>query len=92
MLKIEPREADQLVLPSALVVEGASGALSSIRPQVRRALAQGQLLKASSMVDNALMTTDLGISAAQLAQLRSARLELFNRRVSRNAEPEKTSS
>lgn len=92
MLKIEPREADQLVLPSALVVEEASGALSSIRPQVRRALAQGQLLKASSMVDDALMTTDLGISAAQLAQLRSARLELFNRRVSRNAEPEKTSS
>lgn len=87
MLKIEPREADSLLVPTPAVVAAADRELTAVRGAVRRALAAGALLRAVSLVDDALRTAGFGVGARELDRLRDARRELHARRVSRGAEP-----
>jgi adenine-specific DNA-methyltransferase len=90
LLKLEPREADRLPVPSPNLVERLSAELLSVRLGVERALADGQLLTAVTLVDDVLLGPGLGLSRAEIATLRSARELLAGRRTARAAPPKAT--
>lgn len=83
MLKLEPREADRLPVPSAALVEAAADSLANIRPQVAGLLRGGRLIEASKLVDDVLLVGELGIARAQVRVLRDAHAELTARRFAR---------
>ncbi|MFT4083334.1 MAG: class I SAM-dependent methyltransferase [Nocardioides sp.] len=83
MLKIEPREADQLPVPSAALVEKHADALRSIRPKVSAALRSGRLLDAVALVDEIVLTRGLRMSAKSIKAIRSDHADLTARRVAR---------
>jgi tRNA1(Val) A37 N6-methylase TrmN6 len=85
MLKLEPREADLLPVPSIEAVTAARAALQRIRPVVAAELAAGQLLDAVARVDRALLVDTLGLDPAQVARLASARAVLAARRAARSS-------
>lgn len=87
ILKIEPREADTLLVPSARAVERSKDQLTRVRPAVHRALVGGDLLRATALVDGALERGGVGVTDGQLHQMRLAREELFRRRTTRGADP-----
>lgn len=83
ILKLEPKEADQLPLPSLAVVEAAASDLRALRPQLGTALRNGRLSEAVEMVDRVLRRhTDLRQSDIQ--EIREARAGLYGRRAARN--------
>jgi hypothetical protein len=86
MLKIEPKEADQLPVPAPALVETAADPLKKIRPQVARLLRAGKLLDAVALVDDVLLIGELGLSPAQVGVLRDAHAELTARRMARAAD------
>ncbi|WP_448062256.1 HsdM family class I SAM-dependent methyltransferase [Cellulomonas hominis] len=85
MLKIEPREADRLPVPSPDVVRSAEKRLEAIRPQVGRHLRSGSLTAAARLVDDVLLTGELGVSRGDLKALREAHASLTSRRVARGS-------
>jgi adenine-specific DNA-methyltransferase len=90
ILKLEPREADTLPVPTMAVLEDAQTALSALRPQMARALRNGRLLEAVRLVDDVLLVGQLGLSRAKVAALREAHAELRLRRTARGANPRGT--
>lgn len=82
MLKVEPKEADLLPIPTPALVEQRAEELRQVRPEVTRLLAAGQLGAASALVDHALFADTFG--AQQLADLGAARHRLRDRRRARN--------
>jgi adenine-specific DNA-methyltransferase len=90
MLKLEPREADELPVPTKAVLENAQKALSALRPQMAQALQNGRLLEAVRLVDDALLVGELGLSRTKVKALREAHAELSNRRTARGASPRGT--
>ncbi len=82
MLKLEPKEADQLPVPSLNLVEAAESALRNLRPQLAKHLRQRHLQTAVQEVDR-IIRHHAKVTARDLAQLRSAREVLFQRRVAR---------
>jgi adenine-specific DNA-methyltransferase len=87
ILKLEPREADRLPVPSMAVLREAEKALTALRPQMAQALRNGRLLEAVRLVDDALLAGQLGLSRAKVAALREAHAELRLRRTARGANP-----
>lgn len=85
MLKLEPKEADRLPVPSPELVAAARAALSNIRPQMASHLRGGGLLEAARMVDNILLVGELGMPRSEVRSLRDAHAELTARRVARNS-------
>ena len=83
MLKLEPKEADNLPLPSPDLVTAASKDLRRIQPFVSDALRRGDVAAAAQRTDQILLTGHLGLSKDVLLSLREARDTLFNRRASR---------
>lgn len=83
MLKIEPREADRLPMPSPALVEATKAGLQSIRPRMARLLAAGHLTDAARLVDDLVLVGELGMTAADVRSLREAHAELTARRVAR---------
>jgi hypothetical protein len=83
MLKIEPREADRLPVPSARLVERHEAALTASRPAVAAALRAGRLLDAVAMVDQILLVDGLGLSPIEQQAIRSDRARLAARRAAR---------
>jgi len=83
ILKVEPKEADLLPVPSFRTVAGASAALTAIKPSVINAVRAGQLLEAVALVDAALLSDHAGVDTARLMQLRDARQAMFLRRSGR---------
>lgn len=83
MLKIEPREADRLPVPSPALVARAHPALTAVRPQLATHLRNGRLLDAARLVDDVLLVGELGMSRADVRALRDAHAELTARRVAR---------
>lgn len=82
MLKIEPKEADRLPVPSLALVEAAAPALRNLRPQLGKHLRQRDLVAAAKAVDRVLRT-HVKLSTKDLEKLRSARKALFRRRIAR---------
>jgi adenine-specific DNA-methyltransferase len=83
MLKIEPREADHLPVPSPAVLEAAREALAVLRPQMGTHLRNGRLLEAAKLVDEVLLVGQLGMKRADVRALREGHAELTARRVAR---------
>ena len=83
LLKLEPREAGRLPVPSRELLEASDTQLRALRPHLAKGLRQGLLLDVVAAVDKVLRPK-LKLSAADLALLRSARAALFRRRVSRS--------
>jgi adenine-specific DNA-methyltransferase len=85
LLKLEPKEAERLPVPSLALVHKAQADLRKLQPKVRRRLADGALSEAVALVDEVLLTQHLAMSDHDLTTLRSARMSLFSRRASRGA-------
>lgn len=84
MLKLEPREADQLPVPHPDVVRAAQPALAAVRPQILSLLSGGSgLLQAAALVDDILLVGQLGLARPDVSALRDAHAELTARRVAR---------
>ncbi len=83
ILKVEPKEADLLPVPSPSVLAGAGDALRALRPQLAKYLRSGRLPEAVALVDRVLLVEHLGLKRADVAQLRQAHEMLFARRVAR---------
>jgi hypothetical protein len=83
LLKLEPREADALPVPSSALLEAAAPGLRALRPRVAALLAAGHLHEATALVDGALLGDAAGVGAADLAQLVTARQILADRRGAR---------
>jgi len=83
LLKLEPREADRLPVPSADLLERSRARLQKLRAPVEEALARGALSEALALVDAELLERSLGLGADELADLRRARAILFSRRTAR---------
>jgi len=87
MLKVEPREADRLPMPSPDLVESAKRQLAEIRPQMSRLLRLGRLTEAARLVDDLLLIGEVGMSRADVEALREAHADLAARRVARGGKP-----
>lgn len=83
LLKLEPKEADQLPVPSRALIESAESRLRALRPQLAKGLRQGRLLDVVEEVDRVLRL-HMKLTRRDLDKLRSARAALFNRRVTRS--------
>lgn len=83
MLKLEPREADLLPVPSPAVIAAARPQLVAVRPQLARATRAGKLLDAAKIVDDVLLVGALGMARAEVKALREAHGELSARRLAR---------
>lgn len=83
MLKIEPREADRLPVPSPAVVEAASEKLVALYPQLATRLRYGRLLEAAKLVDDVLLVGELGMARSEAKSLRDAYGDLSSRRTAR---------
>jgi len=84
MLKLEPREADLLPVPSPALVEASRQPLMALRPRVAAALAQGRLIDAARMVDRILLVEGLGLSLQSVKALGDGHAGLTARRVARS--------
>lgn len=80
LLKMEPREADKLPLPSLDRVKQFEDQLRIVKPQLAQALRQGNVATAVEKVD-AILLAD--VPEADLKALRVAREMLFERRRAR---------
>nr|WP_216852767.1 N-6 DNA methylase [Phytoactinopolyspora halotolerans] len=87
MLKIEPKEADLLPVPSSELLLSARSELMRAKPHLSRALANGRVTDAAEIVDEVLLVRRLGLKATEVAALREAHAELNARRVARGADP-----
>jgi adenine-specific DNA-methyltransferase len=85
MLKLEPREADQLPVPAPSLVAEHVDALEAVRPTVGEALTRGDLLGAVRLVDDVMLGAALGLPASGRAALVDAHARLTARRVARGA-------
>jgi hypothetical protein len=83
LLKLEPREADILPVPSSAGLREAAPALRAVRPAVEAALAAGDSAGATALVDRVLLREHLGLNEEKVAALRLARALLGQRRRAR---------
>ena len=83
LLKIEPKEADLLPVPSVSLLEAVAEKLSHLRPQLAVALRRNDLQRAVEMVDRIVLKEELDVSDEVISGLRSARELLFQRRRTR---------
>jgi adenine-specific DNA-methyltransferase len=84
ILKLEPKEADRLPVPSLAVVRKSESDLRALRPQLAQHLRQGRLHEVAKTIDRAILSKQLGLRHEDLLRLRDAREELFGRRTARN--------
>jgi len=84
MLKLEPKEADRLAVPTPDVLRSARTALAAIRSRVAARLSSpGGLTEAVALVDDILLVGELGIAVSEVKSLRDAHAELAARRAAR---------
>jgi len=85
MLKIEPREADHLPVPSPRALEAVADDLRRARRHVADHLKDGNLVEAIALVDAIVLVGALGVNPRELRSLRHARRALAARRAARGA-------
>jgi hypothetical protein len=83
MLKLEPREADNLPLPSFTLLGRVAANLRPLRARVAQAIRDGDLLGAVALVDQVILSDALGLAPERIEELREAREVMFGRRASR---------
>jgi hypothetical protein len=80
LLKLEPREADRLPVPSLARVADKADELSAIAPHLATAMRSGDLDAACRLIDPIIFSN---VSEETLQALRTARELLFERRRTR---------
>jgi adenine-specific DNA methylase len=83
LLKLEPKEADLLPVPSEELLMKTGDQLRHLRPQLSVALRNNHVAQAVEMVDRVMLTEALRVSSDDIASLRAARERLFERRRAR---------
>lgn len=84
MLKLEPREANVLPVPSPDLLRSPVGRLlRELRPSLTRLLRRGDVEDVVRSVDHAVLTVGLGLSSEQVAELTHGRHTLSARRAAR---------
>lgn len=83
MLKIEPKEADELPVPAPEFVRRNASALRRRRADVAASLNAGRLMDAVALVDEVLLGTSLRLSESALAAIRQDHRNLAARRAAR---------
>jgi len=83
LLKIEPREADNLPVPSPATVASAEAELAAQRSGLARALRSNDVVGAAEIIDRVILIDHLGLSHRKVDELRRARQALFARRLAR---------
>ncbi len=84
ILKVEPREADRLPVPSAHRVAEYAPQLRSIKDQVREHLAHGRKVEATTLVDQIVLEQLLGLDEPALDAVHQARKDMLVRRKARS--------
>ena len=85
ILKIEPKEAGRLPVPSLQTLERIATKLRTLRHSAGRTLRNAELMEVVDQVDRLLLVQHLGLGRDQIACLRQARQTLFGRRNARAA-------
>ena len=83
LLKIEPREVERLPLPCLSTIADAASELEALLPQVATSLRREKLEVVCQPVDDVLLHNGMGLSRAEVRELRGARQALFERRLAR---------
>lgn len=84
MLKIEPREADLLPVPSPELLRSAAEELRAVKPSLGQALRGGDLLAVAKRVDEILLVDHMGLRRTDLSKIRAAHSTLSARRKARS--------
>ena len=84
MLKLEPREADSLPVPSVACVRSCGEALRALRPQLARALRTNDIDEVVKHVDKIVLRRGLGLSHCQIDELCEGRVIMCARRLARS--------
>lgn len=90
MLKLEPKEADVLPVPSPEILASCRDALTALRPQMAVALRNNRLTAAARLIDGVLLIGALGMSRPQVALLEQAHHDLTARRMARGRKQRST--
>lgn len=80
LLKIEPKEADLLPVPSAALVGAAASDLRQARRAVIGRMRAGNLVGALQLVDGIVLREHAGLTAAAILALRTAHIQMRTRR------------
>jgi hypothetical protein len=83
LLKMEPKEADLLPVPSLSILEAVGDELRALRPQLSVALRNGDINAAVKLVDRLLLRDHLAVKEREIEGLRQARDMMFQRRMTR---------
>jgi adenine-specific DNA-methyltransferase len=83
MLKLEPKEADKLPVPSPKLLATCGQELRDLRPQLALHLRNGKFEEAVKLVDRVIIRHALGLGRKELDLVRSARQLMFGRRSGR---------
>jgi adenine-specific DNA-methyltransferase len=83
MLKLEPREADILPVPTPAILKAARQRLTALRRPVTAHLRNGRLLDAVRLVDDALLVAHLGMKRSDVQALSDGHADLMARRKTR---------
>jgi hypothetical protein len=83
LLKLEPREADRIPVPSLSIVQQRRDHLLALRPSIAHALERGHLATAVTLVDSVLWSKS-SLTPKVLGTLRKTREFLFQRRSNRS--------
>ena len=83
VLKLEPREADALPVPSPELVAALAAPLRAARDAVAADVAGGRLWDAVAHVDRVVLADGLGLDDGSIARIAGARAALQRRRAAR---------
>lgn len=83
VLKLEPREAARLPVPSPGLLTRFRPELTALRRPVLRALEAGRVTDAAALIDGVLLARGAGLPPAAVAAVAEARQALWSRRVAR---------
>ena len=84
LLKLEPKEAGRLPVPSFEAICEAATGLRHLRPTLAKHLREGNLADVVTAVDEVLLRQSLKIRRDHISHLRAARRALFARRITRS--------
>ena len=87
MLKLEPREADNLPVPSVACVRSCADQLRALRPQLAKPLRQGDIDEVVKHLDKIILRRGLGLHQSDIDSLRKGRRLMLQRRLARSGKP-----
>ena len=83
ILKLEPREADNLPLPSRACVEGCSSSLRTFRSQLSQPIRNNHVDLVTKRVDEIILRDGMGLCQSQIDAIRTGRKTMLERRLAR---------